>query len=162
MRTSLQSRQQSLAHAFLRALDGIGHALWTERNMRIHFAVAFIVLFWDLCVRPGLLEVTLTVVACCLVIAAELFNTGLERVVDLAADRQFRDLAKWAKDAAAGAVWMMCCAALAIAWYVAWVTPWRWQFFTLVHWPAAALSLFALLCLSTIVVWSVVGRKSYR
>jgi diacylglycerol kinase (ATP) len=50
-----------------------------------------------------------------LVLVLELLNTALEAVVDLAVGREFHQLAKVAKDCAAGAVLIAAIAALLIA-----------------------------------------------
>ena len=47
--------------------------------------------------------------------AMELVNTALESVVDLTVGKEYHELAKVAKDCAAGAVLMLAFAAIAIA-----------------------------------------------
>jgi diacylglycerol kinase len=93
---------RSLSRSFGHAVDGLLDA-GRERNFRIHLAVASAVFGAAGLVPLSVAErlsLTLTVG---LVLAAELFNTALEAVVDLATTT-FHLQAKRAKDAAAGAV----------------------------------------------------------
>ena len=90
---------QSLNWAF----EGVIHVLRTQRNMRIHFAVALIVLIAGLAVDVSRLELIALLLAIAFVLIAEMVNTAIEKTIDLAAT-SFDPLAKTAKDIAAGAV----------------------------------------------------------
>ncbi|MGP6191878.1 MAG: diacylglycerol kinase [Vulcanimicrobiaceae bacterium] len=92
-----------LWRSFHYAFAGILYATRTQLNMRIHLAVAAIVLFATLYLRLERAYVAIVVVAIVVVIALELFNTAIEAVVDLMTVAH-HPLAKIAKDAAAGAV----------------------------------------------------------
>lgn len=85
------------------AIEGILWAVKSERHMRYHFTAALVVLFLALFFRVSALEFFLLVLAALLVIFAELINTAIEVVVDLVTD-EYHELAKRAKDIAAGAV----------------------------------------------------------
>lgn len=94
-------------HRFLRsfhhAFEGIIYATRTERNMRIHFLVAALVLLATLVLRLDRYYVVATVTLVSLVLSMELMNTAIEGIVDLLTVAH-HPLAKSAKDAAAGAV----------------------------------------------------------
>ncbi|MFM2153387.1 MAG: hypothetical protein RL199_1822 [Pseudomonadota bacterium] len=95
-------RSANLVRSFGHAVDGIAAGA-QERNLRIHLVVGSAVLS-----AAGLLPLSVgeqvALVLCVgVVIAAELFNTALEAVVDLGVSA-YHPLAKRAKDAAAGAV----------------------------------------------------------
>ena len=90
---------QSLNWAF----EGVIHVLRAERNMRIHFAVATIVLVLAFSYGVTKLELMALLVAISFVLIAEMVNTAIEATIDLAA-ASFDPLAKTAKDIAAGAV----------------------------------------------------------
>ncbi len=102
------SRERDRRHApFLRSLSwaasGVAEATRRERNLRIHWTVAYLVLaaglFLDFLISDWL-WVTLAI---SLVVMAELINTAVEAAVDFAGTRP-DPAARLAKDAAAGAV----------------------------------------------------------
>ena len=80
-------RARNLRESFRYALAGLWHAFVTQRNMRVHACAAAVAavagVALDLASRDG--SVGLTIVA---VLAAELFNTSVEAVVDLLAAAQ--------------------------------------------------------------------------
>jgi len=85
------------------AIEGIIHAVRTEKHMRRHFLAALLVLLAVLLLRVSPLEFALLTVSICFVLFAELMNTAVEAVVDLVSP-EFHPLAKVAKDVAAGGV----------------------------------------------------------
>ncbi len=85
------------------AIDGILWAAKSERHIRYHLVAALAVLFLALFFHVSTLEFFLLVLAALLVIFAELINTAIETVVDLVSP-DYHELAKRAKDVAAGAV----------------------------------------------------------
>lgn len=96
-------KSKSLIESFNFAVQGIIYALKKERNMKIHFSMATIVIVSSLFFDFTKLELLMLFFAITLVITAELFNTAIEKVVDLVTDK-YHPLAKVAKDVAAGAV----------------------------------------------------------
>lgn len=96
-------KSKSLIESFNYAVTGIIHALKKEANMKIHFAMAIIVLVSSLFFDFTKIELLMLFFAITLVIMAELFNTAIERTVDLVTDK-YHPLAKAAKDVAAGGV----------------------------------------------------------
>jgi diacylglycerol kinase (ATP) len=85
------------------AIEGILWAVKSERHLRYHFLAGLVVLMLALFFRVTALEFFLLVLAAILVIFAELINTAIEVLVDLVTD-EYHELAKRAKDIAAGAV----------------------------------------------------------
>jgi len=85
------------------AIEGILWAVKKERHLRYHFCAALAVLMLALFFHVSALEFFLLVLAALLVIFAELINTAIEALVDLVTD-EYHELAKRAKDVAAGAV----------------------------------------------------------
>lgn len=104
---------RNLIKSFQYALNGIIHALTTQRNMRIHFGIALLVMVLSLILGVNRWEALLLFVAITLVIITELFNTAIEAIVDMATE-QFHPLAKVAKDVAAGAVFVTAGLAIAV------------------------------------------------
>jgi diacylglycerol kinase len=100
--------------SFVNAFRGIAHALKTERNMRIHAAALFFVIFAGIIAGLNALEWGLIALACGMVFGAELINTALERLCDgLEPGRS--TVVKNVKDLAAGAVLICAAAAICIA-----------------------------------------------
>jgi undecaprenol kinase len=98
-------RRKGLLRPFTFAIVGILHAIRNERNMKIHTAVAVIVIILGLFYQLSAIEWMLIVFAIGGMLSLELMNTAIERVVDLVT-KDFHPLAKQAKDVAAGAVFI--------------------------------------------------------
>ncbi|SFB35303.1 diacylglycerol kinase (ATP) [Cohnella sp. OV330] len=97
------SRNQSELASFRQALLGIAHALRTEPHMRFHLAASAVVLIAAAWLGLPRGDWMWLLAACTAVLCAELVNTAVERAVDHAS-LQRSELAKAAKDTAAGAV----------------------------------------------------------
>jgi diacylglycerol kinase (ATP) len=110
-------RSRSLLWSFDYAIQGIAHALRTQRNMRLHVLAAVVVLLGSLFFRITGLELIALLFSIALVLIAELANTALEATVDLATDG-FDPMAKVAKDVAAGAVLVASVCAVAVGYVV--------------------------------------------
>lgn len=152
--------RRPLAESFRFALDGICHALITERNMKIHFAAGGLLFLWCLVVRPPAALTLCALAAVHAVIALELVNTAVERVTDLATGGAARVLAGVAKDVAAGAVLMVSLGAVGLGIYLgAACYPWRWRLFSSAHPLGAVESLWGLSVLCSLAVRSVLQRK---
>jgi diacylglycerol kinase (ATP) len=89
--------------SFHHAFEGIIYATRSEPNMRVHFAIAALVLLATLILRLDRVYVVATITLIALVLSLELMNTAIEAIVDLLTVTH-HPLAKSAKDAAAGAV----------------------------------------------------------
>src|SRR5262249_3728814 len=94
-------------------LEGIIHVLRTQRNMRIHFAVAVAVLIFAVAVNVSKTELIALLISITFVLIAEMLNTGIEAAIDIATT-SFDPMAKLAKDIAAGAVLIATVNALAV------------------------------------------------
>ena len=99
------------------AIEGILWAVKSERHLRYHFSAALAVLLLALFFKVTALEFFLLVLAAVLVIFAELMNTAIETVVDLVTD-DYHELAKRAKDIAAGAVLVTSVGAVTLGYLV--------------------------------------------
>lgn len=96
-------RTRDLVESFNCAVEGFIHAIKTQRNMRIHFIAAVLILVISLGIRLSRFEVILLFFAIALVLMAEMFNTAIETTIDLVTSEYHR-LAYIAKNVAAGAV----------------------------------------------------------
>jgi diacylglycerol kinase (ATP) len=110
-------RSPSLLQSFNFAFEGIIHVLRTQRNMRVHFAIAIAVLIAALVVGVGRLELCALLIAISFVLIAEMLNTALEAGIDVSTT-SFDPLAKLAKDIAAGAVLIATINAIAVGYLV--------------------------------------------
>ncbi len=110
-------RVPTIVQSFNFAFEGIIYVLRTQRNMRIHFALAAVVLILGLAVGVSKLELLALIVGISFVLIAEMLNTALEAAIDIATT-SFDPLAKIAKDVAAGAVLIAAVNAIAIAYLV--------------------------------------------
>lgn len=101
-RQGKSSFTESVGHA----LDGISYTSSHERNFRIEIFFAIIVTIASLVLKVSLIEWTILVLVIGMVLALEMVNTAMERCVDLVT-KDYKELAKHAKDVAAGAVLLM-------------------------------------------------------
>ncbi|HVW89450.1 MAG TPA: diacylglycerol kinase, partial [Gaiellaceae bacterium] len=85
------------------AFEGIIHVLRTQRNLRIHFAVAIAVLVVALLVNVTKFELIVLLLSITFVLIAEMLYSAIEAAIDIATT-SFDPMAKLAKDIAAGAV----------------------------------------------------------
>lgn len=105
--------------SFLYALQGILHGVQRESHMRFHLLAAVVVTLagW----RFGISRTEWCIVTLCIagVISAELINTAIERLTDLASPTR-HPLAGQAKDTAAGAVLIISTAAAIVGTTIFW------------------------------------------
>jgi diacylglycerol kinase (ATP) len=110
-------RNSSILQSFNFAFEGVIHVLRTQRNLRIHFAIAVLVLVLALVFDVSRLELVALMLAITFVLIAEMVNTAVEATIDVATT-SFDPLAKLAKDIAAGAVLIAAMNAIAIGYLV--------------------------------------------
>lgn len=89
--------------AFKYAFDGIFRTVRNERNIKIHLLAVVIVIVMGIVYRISTIEWIICLLLFGLVISSELINSAVEHTVDLCTKEE-NELAKFAKDAAAGAV----------------------------------------------------------
>jgi undecaprenol kinase len=92
-----------LMKSFSFAINGIRLAIKQERNIRIHLSVSIVVFVAGIAFSISTVQWLFVLFAIGGMIALELMNTAIERLVDLVT-LEFHPLAKQAKDLAAGAV----------------------------------------------------------
>lgn len=93
---------ESVGHA----LDGIEYTVSHERNFRVEIFFAILVTIASFIFKVSLLEWCLLILIIGMILALEMVNTAMERCVDLVT-KDYKELAKNAKDIAAGAVFIM-------------------------------------------------------
>ncbi|KXH87409.1 diacylglycerol kinase family protein [Sporosarcina sp. HYO08] len=103
--------------AFFYAWNGLLHGSHAERNVKFHLFFAVIVVVAGLLTGLSTVEWLVVIMLIGGVIALELVNTAIERVVDLVIQEQ-HPLAGQAKDLAAGAVLVFAIASAVIGCFI--------------------------------------------
>ncbi|MBE9527990.1 MAG: diacylglycerol kinase [Proteobacteria bacterium] len=85
------------------AIEGILYSFKSQKHVKLHFAIAIVVLLLSLILKLPMVEFVLFLFSVIVLLFAELLNTAVEEVVNLIEDRH-HVIAKNAKDVAAGAV----------------------------------------------------------
>lgn len=95
--------KSGISRSFSCALAGVAYTVKGQRNMKIHCLAAIVSVMMGIGTAISPVEWLILVLTISAVLIAELFNTAVESVVDLVT-AEYHDLAKAAKDVAAGAV----------------------------------------------------------
>ncbi|MCC5666390.1 MULTISPECIES: diacylglycerol kinase family protein [Nostoc] len=101
--------------SFKYAWAGISYSFQTQRNFRIHVSVCALAIALSVFLHLQAVEIAVIGVTSGLVLALELLNTAIESLVDLTVKQTYHDLAKIAKDCAAGAVLVSALVAVLVA-----------------------------------------------
>ena len=104
--------------SFKYAWAGVRYAFVTQRNFRIHTVIGTLAVSLGLLLKIQAIEMAVIVMTCAMVMILELVNTALEAVVDLTVKQTYHELAKIAKDCAAGAVLISAIAAVMVAAFI--------------------------------------------
>jgi len=110
-------RAPNLLESFNYAFEGIIHVLRTQRNLRIHLAIAIVVIGAAAALSVQRIELIALLIAIAFVLVAEMINSAIEGVIDLSTT-SFDPNAKLAKDIAAGAVLISSITAVAVGYLV--------------------------------------------
>ena len=95
--------KRSLIHSFKYAFEGVLFSVRHNRNLRIHIAVAVLVIAASVFFRVNAFEMGILGIMILLVICLEMINSAIEEMVDLII-QEHRRQAKIAKDVSAGMV----------------------------------------------------------
>lgn len=109
---------KNLFASFKYAWAGISYTFTTQRNFRIHTVVAVLVVSLGVYLGITAVKMAIVTLTCALVMILELLNTAIESVVDLTVKQNYHELAKIAKDCAAGAVLVSAGAAVVVAGFI--------------------------------------------
>ena len=102
-----------LMRSFGFAGQGIGYAIRTQANVRIHLTITALVIGAGLWLQLNPIEWAILIVMISVVLSAELFNTALEATLDRVSVEE-HPLAKIGKDVAAGAVFVCAIGAVIV------------------------------------------------
>jgi diacylglycerol kinase (ATP) len=105
----------TLMISFKYAWAGVCYAFITQRNFRIHTLIGTLAISLGVFLHLRPVEIAVICLTSALVMALELLNTAIESVVDLTVKQSYHELAKIAKDCAAGAVLVAAIASVFVA-----------------------------------------------
>ncbi|MBD2138923.1 diacylglycerol kinase family protein [Anabaena sp. FACHB-1237] len=100
--------------SFKYAWAGIVYGLQTQRNFRIHVVMCIVAIGLSVLLHLQTVKIAIIAITSGLVMTLELLNTAIESIVDLTVKQSYHELAKIAKDCAAGAVLISAMAALLV------------------------------------------------
>lgn len=89
--------------SFNYAIEGLIYVLKSQRNMRVHFLFAVLILLFGIYLNLNGIELLILLIAITFVLCAEMFNTTIEFAIDLISNT-VSPLARIIKDIGAGAV----------------------------------------------------------
>lgn len=140
------------------AFEGIVYGLKTQRNMRIHFFVAIIVLAASLFFDLTRMEILILLLTISMVIVAEMINTSIESTIDLITDK-YNVFAKVAKNVAAGAVLIATINSVIVAYLIFFhrINPYTLQVLHHVRQSPLHITFIALI----VVIFTVIVTKAY-
>jgi diacylglycerol kinase (ATP) len=101
-------------HSFTAAVHGVGYTLRTQRNTWIELAAVAVVVAAGLWLRIRPIEWAVLALTVAMVLALEAVNSAIEALVDLVSP-DYHELARVAKDCAAGAMIFAVLGSLAVA-----------------------------------------------
>jgi diacylglycerol kinase (ATP) len=99
------------------AISGIVHVFKTQRNMKIDFVIAILVIIASILTYVTRFELIAVIISVSFVIFAEMMNTAIEAVVDMITDK-YHHLARIAKNVGAGASLITAINALVVGYIV--------------------------------------------
>jgi len=120
----IQDKMKKRIRSFVYAGRGIRLVFSSEANMKIHIVVATLVVICGFIFNINTTEWIACLLCIGLVFGAEMINTAIENVVDLASP-DYHELAGKAKDIAAGAV--LICAIVSVIIGILIFLPKGWQ-----------------------------------
>ncbi|MCX7796147.1 MAG: diacylglycerol kinase [bacterium] len=159
------SKTKSFAESVDLAIQGIISAFKAERNFRLDILFAGIVILCGILLNLTRIEIAILFFVITLVLFTELFNTAIEKLLDIVNDK-FDPKIKFIKDVSAGAVLITVIASVAIGYLVFYPhldLPFRVTLRTLRSIPYHLIvGGIILVIISVIVIKSLVGDKFLR
>ncbi|MGL4606963.1 MAG: diacylglycerol kinase family protein [Eubacteriaceae bacterium] len=117
--------RRKIKKSFSYAIEGIKYTLSTQHNMRIHLSIAILVILVGFAFKISSSEWLAIVIVIGFVFMLEIINTTIETLVDLYTE-EYHDLAKIAKDTAAGAVMVAAMMSICVGSIVFLPKIWDW------------------------------------
>ena len=111
------NKSKNVISSFKYAFQGMFSALKTERNLKIHVTIMILVIIAGIVLKISKIEWIICIILFGLVIGGEMLNSAIETVVDIAMP-DINPKAKFAKDAAGGAVLVFAIASAIIGFMI--------------------------------------------
>lgn len=96
-------KNRRLKDSFRNAFRGIFQAFKTESNIKLHCLSALLAFFLGMLLNFNQIEWIFVVLTVTLVFTTEILNTAVEYAIDMVCGNTYHEIAKYAKDIAAGA-----------------------------------------------------------
>ena len=112
-------KKQNLVESLNSSVEGFIYVVKTQRNMRLHFLIATLVLILAIYLNVSRVDLLLLLGAIILVLALEMLNTAAELAMDVVKDF-FHPVVRIIKDVTAGAVLLAAVNAIAVGYVVFW------------------------------------------
>lgn len=106
-----------ILNSFRHAAEGVMDAFRTQKHMRVHFITIILVAILSCFLDLEASEVAILITCTALVVIAELVNTAVESIINLVV-QTYHPGAKFAKDVAAGAVFIAALNAMVVSIYI--------------------------------------------
>ena len=110
-------RKRTFLHSLNKAVEGFLHVVRHERNMRIHFSIAFLILLIAVFLGVPRVDWLILCVATCLVLMAEMLNTAIEEMLNLLHPK-YHATVGLVKDISAGMVLVAVANALILGFFI--------------------------------------------
>ncbi len=120
----MNTQRQNLLQSFNAAIEGFIYVVKTQRNMRLHFLIAILVLLLGIYLNLEKLEVILLLITICFVLLTEMLNTAIEMHTDLISD-SYNPMIRIIKDIAAGCVLVASVNAFVVGYLLFFSRPWK-------------------------------------
>ncbi|MBN1405788.1 MAG: diacylglycerol kinase [Candidatus Omnitrophica bacterium] len=114
---NIKRPRNSLVGSFNAAIEGFLHVVRTQRNMRIHFIFAVLVLLVGIYFNFSRLEIVILSLTIGFVLVTEMFNTVIEFLLDRLIEKHDEKV-KIIKDISAGTVLVASIVALVVAYFL--------------------------------------------
>jgi len=112
------TKNRSVWESLNNALGGVILSLRYEKNIRFHFLIGFFVFIYTLFLNLTMTERALIVFAIFFVIAAEMFNTAIEHIIDFFITTNPNPVIKMVKDISSGAVFLAAVNSILVGFFI--------------------------------------------
>lgn len=110
-------RKRAFLHSLNKAVEGFIHVVRHERNMRVHFFIAFCILLAAVFLGVPRVDWLILCVAACLVLMAEMINTAIEEMLNFLHPK-YHATVGLVKDISAGMVLVASANALILGFFI--------------------------------------------
>jgi len=154
-------RKRSFLHSLNNAVEGFIHVLRHERNMRVHFLFASLILLTAVFLGVQRVDWLILCVATCLVLMAEMINTAIEEMLNLLHPK-YHATVGLVKDISAGMVLVSVANALILGFFIFskyWGIPLEFLVDRLRHSAAYVVFISILVAVFVVVYGKTMGKK---